>query len=77
MNALLRSALAFLRAIAGLFFDDGSLAIAVLVILAVTAILTNAAWFDGPEAITFLVGGVIAALLENVLRTAREALPGN
>jgi hypothetical protein len=63
--------LGFFRELAGLFFDDGSLAIAVLVILAATAILTNAAWFDGPVAMAFLVGGVIVALLENVIRTAR------
>ncbi len=67
----MRRVLDLLREVAGLFFDDGSLAIAVLVILAVTAILLGNAWFDGPEAIAFLVGGVIAALLENVVRTAR------
>jgi hypothetical protein len=66
-----------LREIAGLFFDDGSLAIAVLVILATTAILLGNAWFDGPEAMAFLVGGVIAALMENVVRTARVALPAD
>lgn len=73
MKALLR----FAREIAGLFFDDGSLAIAVLVILAATAILIDAAWFDGPVAMAFLVGGVIAALLENVVRTARIAASRN
>jgi hypothetical protein len=67
MRALLR----FVREIAGLFFDDGSLAITVLVILAAAAILTNAPWFNGPVAMAFLVGGVTAALLENVIRTAR------
>jgi hypothetical protein len=65
--------LGFLREVAGLFFDDGSLAIVVLLILFTTAILTANSWFDGPEAMAFLVGGVIAALLENVLRTARAA----
>ena len=72
----MRRVLALLREVAGLFFDDGSLAIAVLVIVAITAILLGNAWFDGPEAMAFLVGGVIAALLENVVRTARVALPG-
>ena len=67
MRALLR----FVREIAGLFFDDGSLAITVLVILAAAAILTHSAWFNGPVAMAFLVGGVTAALLENVIRTAR------
>jgi hypothetical protein len=67
VSALLR----FVREIAGLFFDDGSLAITVLVILAAAAILTNASWFSGPVAMAFLVGGITAALLENVIRTAR------
>ncbi len=64
----------FLREIAGLFFDDGSLAIAVLAILAIAAVLLHNAWFDGLEALTFLAGGVVAALLENVIRTARGSL---
>ncbi len=72
----MRRVLDLFREIAGLFFDDGSLAIAVLVILAVTATLLGNSWFDGPEAMAFLVGGVVAALLENVVRTARVALPG-
>jgi hypothetical protein len=71
MRALLRLA----REVAGLFFDDGSLAIVVLVILAATAILMQAAWFDGALPMVFLVGGVIAALAENVVRTARATLP--
>ena len=71
MRSLARSLLGGLGALAGLFFDDGSLAIVVLAILATTATLLANAWFDGPEAMAFLVGGVIAALVENVLRTAR------
>jgi hypothetical protein len=73
MNALLRSALGVVRSIAGLFFDDGSLAMVVIAILATTAILAGHAWFDASEAMFFLVGAVIAALLENVLRTARRS----
>jgi hypothetical protein len=69
MRALQR----FARDIAGLFFDDGSLAIAVLSILAAAAILAEAAWFDGLVGMAFLVGGIMAALLENVVRTARGA----
>jgi hypothetical protein len=71
MKASTNPVLGFLGELAGLFFDDGSLAIVVLVILGTTAILVSNAWFDAPEAMTFLVGGVTAALLENVLRTAR------
>jgi hypothetical protein len=58
-----------LRGIAGLFFDDGSLAIVVLAILAASVIVVNA--LGATAAMVFLVGSVIAALLENVLRTAR------
>lgn len=71
----MRSLLAFLRELAGLFFDDGSLAITVLVVLGVTAFLLQAAYIDRVTALVLLVGGVIAALLENVLRTARASLP--
>ena len=67
------SLLKLLREIAGLFFDDGSLAIAVLAILTLTAILVNISSIGAPAAMAFLVGGVTAALLENVLRTARIA----
>ena len=77
MKRRMNPVLGFLREVAGLFFDDGSLAIVVLVILATTAVLMDNAWFDGPEAMAFLVGGVIAALLENVLRTAHVAFSGD
>jgi len=73
MKAFMRSVIGVLREIAGLFFDDGSLAIAILVILSATALLAHATGFDGPEAIVFLVSAVIAALVENVVRTARAA----
>jgi hypothetical protein len=64
---------ALLREIAGLFFDDGSLAIVVLAVLAATALLARITALGGGVAIAFLVGGLIAALLENVFRTARAA----
>jgi hypothetical protein len=73
MAARMNAVLGLLRKAAGLFFDDGSLAIGVLLVLSATAILMNAAWFDGPPAIAFLVGGITAALVENVVRTARLA----
>jgi hypothetical protein len=75
MGTFVAAVLSFFRQVAGLFFDDGSLAIVVLVVLILTGILTGNAWFDGPEAMAFLVGGVVAALLENVLRTARLGRP--
>jgi hypothetical protein len=69
----MRQVLFLARQIAGLFFDDGSLAIVVLAILAATAILARVAWFQGPVSIAFLAVGVTAALVENVVRTARAA----
>ena len=44
----------------------------VIAILGTAAILVANGWFDSPEAIAFLVGAVIATLIENVLRTARR-----
>ena len=59
------------REVARIFFDDGSLAIAVLVVLGLTAALMDTTPFLGLPAMVFLVSGVVAALLENVVRTAR------
>ena len=55
---------------AGLFFDDGRLAIAVLMILGATAIIAHSGLFAEPVRIVFLVSAVMAALLENVVRSA-------
>jgi hypothetical protein len=73
----MKPVLRLVRELAGLFFDDASLAIAVLFILASTALLVHAPWFDAQAAMAFLVAGVVAALVENVLRTARAARSGN
>ena len=56
----------------GLFVDDGSLAIAILVVVAATAsIATRLANF--PIAVgAILVIGCLAVLAENVVRTARK-----
>jgi hypothetical protein len=75
MKAIIDAVTGLASELAGLFFDDGSLAIAVLLILAATALFASTPWFDAPAAMAFLVGGVIAALLENVLRTARAGRP--
>ena len=75
MNRVVGAATRLARELAGLFFDDGSLAIAVLLILAATALFASTPWFDAPAAMAFLVGAVIVALLENVLRTARASGP--
>ena len=56
-----------------LFFDDGSLALVVLVILAVSFIVMNGAGLEEPAAMVTLAGGVAIALVENVVRTARTS----
>lgn len=70
-----------LREVAGLFFDDGSLAIVILVILGATAAVMHTAWsgepFAGLITMGFFVSGVIAALLENVIRTAWNMRSGD
>jgi len=71
----MKSLLGVLRELAGLFFDDRSLAIAVLFILVAAKILSKAAWFDASSATAFLVAGVVAALIENFLRTAFTLRP--
>jgi hypothetical protein len=69
----MKAALRIIHGLASLFFDDASLALVVLFILAVAANLANAAWVDVNVTSAFLVAGVVAALVENVLRTARRA----
>ena len=61
------------RELAGLFVDDGSLAVATVVIL----VLVGATRFEGfigsPGAAVLLCGGILLALLENVVRSARAS----
>ena len=64
-----------LRGLGTLFFDDASLAIAILFVLAASAMLSDAPWVDASAAAAFLVAGVVAALVENFLRAARAARP--
>jgi hypothetical protein len=75
MKRIINAITGLARELAGLFFDDGSLAIAVLLILAGTALFASTPWFDEAAAMAFLVGAVVVALLENVLRTARASRP--
>jgi len=65
MNTIARA----VRAILGLFFDDGKLALEILGLLACTALAANA---DPPAwaLVMLLVGGTLALLLENVMRAA-------
>ena len=72
MNAL-RSVL---LALAGLFVDDASLAITIVLILVATAFVASTPWIAGAWLGVALVAALIAALLENVARSARSAGDG-
>jgi hypothetical protein len=56
----------------GLFVDDGSLALAALLVLGAAGLLVSSGLLQGPLALALLAGGIVAALLENVLRSARR-----
>ena len=66
MNAIANA----VRGIFGLFFDDGTLALVILGLLIVTGFARHAGWIGEPVAMGILVAGTIAALLENVTRSA-------
>ena len=56
----------------GLFVEDGSLALAILALVAAAAVLAAAA---APPIVTglLLLGGCLAVLVENVVRARRNA----
>ena len=58
------------RELFGLFVDDGSVALAILALLAVTALLAREALIDVSQAAVLLVAGSIIVMLENVVRSA-------
>jgi hypothetical protein len=65
-------AIRFVRQVFALFVDDGSLAIAILIVVALAAISTSALGLPPAVAGGALLTGCILALLENVLRAARR-----
>jgi hypothetical protein len=69
MNPIVRA----VRAVLGLFFDDGKLALGVLALLACSALVANAETARSWYAIALLVAGTLVLLLENVVRAARTA----
>jgi hypothetical protein len=62
-----------LRNIVGLFLDDEFLAIAVLVIVAVTAFLILGLGAESSLAGGFLLFGNVLVLIRGVVRTARQS----
>jgi hypothetical protein len=70
MNAIVRT----MKTLLGLFFDDGSLAVALIGLLVALALLAHAGLLASPlVTIALLVGGTVLLLLENVLRTAARS----
>jgi hypothetical protein len=69
MNALVQT----FKTLLGLFFDDGSLALAIIALLVSLALLANGGLVASPLVmIVLLVGGTLILLLENVIRTVRR-----
>jgi hypothetical protein len=56
------------RELFGLFVDDGSLALAILALLAVVALLVHEALLNMNQAAVLLVAGNIVVLIESVVR---------
>jgi hypothetical protein len=61
------------RELIGLFVDDGSLALALLAWLGITAAITWMSDYDGLIKGVILFGGCALILIENVLRKARKS----
>lgn len=68
----MRTLTAILREVAGLFVDDGSLALAILAIVAVAAFLAIVLKVSAFVVGLVLLGGCVAVLIENVIRTAQR-----
>jgi hypothetical protein len=70
MNAIVQT----VKTVFGLFFDDGSLALAILALLVASYMLARVGGFGSPLLLmALLVGGTLALLLENVIRTAKQS----
>jgi hypothetical protein len=68
----MRTLTAILREVAGLFVDDGSLALAILAVVAVAAFLAIVLKISALAVGLVLLGGCVAVLIENVVRTAQR-----
>ena len=68
MNAIARG----LGALLGLFFDDGKLALGILVLLGGTAVVASAEVVPSWRSMALLVAGTLVLLLENLVRAARN-----
>jgi hypothetical protein len=68
MNAIAQT----FRTLMGLFFDDGSLALAIVTLLVAVTLLAKTGLLESPLMMALLVIGTLVLLLENVMRTARR-----
>jgi hypothetical protein len=68
----MRTLIAILREVAGLFVDDGSLALAILVVVGVAAFLAIILKASALAVGLVLLGGCVAVLIENIMRTVRR-----
>ena len=68
----MRTLTAILREVAGLFVDDGSLALAILAVVAVAAFLAIVLKISALAVGLVLLGGCVAVLIENIVRTAQR-----
>jgi hypothetical protein len=68
MNIVART----LRGLVGLFVDDGSLAITLIVVLATVGANAHYGAIGGAPAMAMLVVGTVGALLVNVIRAAAK-----
>lgn len=68
MNAITSA----VRALIGLFFDDGELALQILALLAATAVVAKAEAPASWTSMALLVAGTLIILLLNVTRAARN-----
>jgi hypothetical protein len=68
MNAIVQT----FKTLAGLFFDDGSLALAIVALLGSLVLLAHAGLASPLIMMVLLVVGTLVLLLENVIRTARR-----
>ena len=69
MNVVTRT----MRALVGLFIDDGTLALTLIVVLATAGALAQVAAIGNAFAMGILVVGTLGALLVNVIRAASAA----
>jgi len=63
-----------LSGLIGLFIDDGSLALAILGLIAIVTVAVKVGWLPPLAGSLLLLAGCIALILESVYRAARRKL---